>query len=210
MEQNNQISQVQKRNTAYKLRIGSIMSAQQTIEAERLKNIQVDDKKVVRVNVIANIIDKYIQEGEKKFGSITLDDGSGQIKAKAFGDDVDKFFSKLNQGDTILLIGLLRVWNNEIYITPEIIKPKEPEYLLVRKIEAESQEVKSADPAKLHELKDKILQMVKDAESSGGVDIEKIIMDLKESPGTINQEIKKLLEDGIAYEPRPGRLRYLG
>jgi len=29
-------------------------------------------------------------------------------------------------------------------------------------------------------------------------------------PNEINSEIKKLLEDGIAYEPRPGKLRYLG
>ena len=26
----------------------------------------------------------------------------------------------------------------------------------------------------------------------------------------INQEVKKLLEDGLAYEPRPGIVRYLG
>ena len=29
-------------------------------------------------------------------------------------------------------------------------------------------------------------------------------------PSLINQEIKKALEDGIIYEPRPGIVRYLG
>src|SRR3989338_10538680 len=114
-----------KRNIAYKLKIGDILSGNPIIENERIKNIEVNGKKVVRVNAIANVIEKYIQEGEKKYGSITLDDGSGQIKVKAFGDDVDKF-TKFNQGDTVIVIGLLRTWNNEIYLTSEIIRKKEP------------------------------------------------------------------------------------
>lgn len=205
-----QINQPQKRNTAYKLRIGSIMSGKQVMEGERFKHLDLQDKKAIRVNVIANVTDKYIQEGEKKFGSITLDDGSGQIKAKSFGDDVDHFFANLNQGDTIIAIGLLRVWNNEIYINPEIIKKKDPQFLLVRKLEVESEESKTQNTAQISALKDKILEMVKEAEKDGGIDTEKIITELKEHPETINQEIKKLLEDGIAYEPRPGKIRWLG
>jgi len=69
---------------------------------------------------------------------------------------------------------------------------------------------KPMDKEKIAELKDKILRMVKDAEKDGGVDIDKIIMEVKESPDAINKEIKRLLEEGVAYEPRPGKLRYLG
>src|SRR3989338_5807127 len=123
-----------KRHIAYKSRIGDLLKGQPIIEMERFKFLDCGDKQIVRVNIIANIIDKFIQEGEKKFASVTLDDASGQIKAKLFGEDVNKFNS-ISQGDTVLIIGLLRSWNNEIYITPEIIKPKEPAYLLVRKLE---------------------------------------------------------------------------
>lgn len=205
-----QISQVPKRHTAYKLRVGSILSAKQTIEAEKLKYININDKQIFRVNVIANVTDKYIQEGEKKFGSITLDDATGQIKVKTFGDDVEPFFSKINQGDTIMAIGILRVWNNEIYITPEIIKNKDPSFLLVRKLESESEETKVPDKSILSALKDKIINMVKEADKDGGIDVEKVITELKEHPDIINQEIKRLLEEGIAYEPRPGKIRWLG
>lgn len=66
------------------------------------------------------------------------------------------------------------------------------------------------DKAQISELKDKILQMVKDGEKDGGANIDQIILNLKESPDLINQEIKKLLEDGVIYEPRPGKIRYLG
>jgi hypothetical protein len=204
----NTTNQIQKRNTAYKLRIGPILNAKQEIEMERLKNIQINNQNIIRVNVIANIVDKYIQEGEKKFGSITLDDGTGQIKAKTFGDDVDKFFQLLNQGDTVMTIGLLRTWKDEIYITPEIIKKKQPEFLLIRKMEAEKSEIHEIKDTS--ELKQKIISMIKQAEGDGGVEIEKLILDLNEKPDHINSEIKKLLEDGVAYEPRPGKIRWLG
>lgn len=199
-----------KRNIAYKHKVGSILSGKPIIESERLKSLEIDNKQIARVNIIANVVDKYIQEGEKKFGSITLDDGSGQIKIKTFGEDVDEKFSNLNLGDTILLIGLLRSWNNELYISPEIIKKKDPSYLLLRKLEIESEMPRSMEKPERIVMKDKILSMIKDAEKEQGVDIEKIILELKEHPDLINSEIKHLLEDGVIYEPRPGKLRYLG
>src|SRR3990167_3390520 len=96
-----------KRNIAYKLRVGDILSGKTIMEGEMFKHLEFGDKKVIRVNLIANIVDKFIQEGEKKFGSLTLDDATGQIKLKVFGEDIGKFNS-LEQGDTLLVIGLLR------------------------------------------------------------------------------------------------------
>lgn len=198
-----------KRNVAYKLRIGSIQSGKPVLEADKLKYLEVGSLKVVRVNLIANVVDKFLQEGEKKYGSLTLDDASGQIRVKVFGEDVERL-APFQQGDTLLVIGLVRIWNNEIYLTPEIMKKKDPSYLLVRKLEIELSQPKDIDMEVLAALKDKVLVMVKEAEKDGGIDIDKIIMSLKESPEMINNEIRKLLEDGLVYEPRPGKLRYLG
>tara|TARA_Y100000310_G_scaffold336626_1_gene421688 strand:- start:2234 stop:2875 length:642 start_codon:yes stop_codon:yes gene_type:complete len=198
-----------KRFTAFKFRIGEILKGKQIVEQERLKFLEINNKEVMRVNVLANIIDKYVQDGEKKFASITLDDATGQIKVKVFGDDIEKF-SDLQQGDTILTIGLLRSWNNEVYVTPEIIKKRTPQYLLIRKLEIEADAPKTVEKETLLNIKDKITKMVKESEPEQGIDIDKIILELKEPPEIINQEIKKLLEEGIAYEPRPGKLRWLG
>jgi hypothetical protein len=52
--------------------------------------------------------------------------------------------------------------------------------------------------------------MIKAAEKDGGINMDTLIMELKEPPEIINQEIKRLLEDGMVYEPRPGKIRYLG
>lgn len=116
------------RNVAYKMRVGEIFAGKIVMEGERIKFLEHQNRQIVRVNLVANVIDKFVQDGEKKFASVTLDDSTGQIKLKTFGDDIEKF-APLNQGDTILVVGLLRTWNNELYITPEIIKRKsQPTY----------------------------------------------------------------------------------
>lgn len=198
-----------KRHIAYKFRIGSILEGTPQFENDRLKFLNINDKQVIRINLIANIIDKFIQDNEKKYGSITLDDATGQIKIKVFGEDLKKI-ENLNQGDTILVIGLIRSWKDEIYIIPEIIKKKDPSFLLIRKLEIESTQLNIPNKEKLFQLKDKIITLLKEGETNGGVEIENIILKLKENPDVINKEIKKLLEEGMAYEPRPGKLRYLG
>jgi RPA family protein len=200
-----------KRATAYKLRIGEILSGKPVKNDERFNFLELGDKEIRRVNVVANIIEKYENPGgenKTKYSSFTIDDASGQIKLKAFGDDVDNF-SNIEQGDTVMIVGKLREYNDEVYILPEIIKKKDPRYLLVRKLELQGEE-KKVDKTEVKAVKDKIIEMTKEAEKDGGIDTDKIVMELDSQPEIINQEIKKLLEEGLAYEPRPGKVRYLG
>ena len=202
-----------KRHTAYKLRIGDILIGKPILEEERFKFLELGNKNIVRVNVIGNIVDKYESEGERKFLSLTLDDGSGQIKLRSFGDDVEKF-KNINQGETVLVIGVLRYWNNEIYLLPGIVKEQDAKYLLIRKMEIEKERNRNAEsiPQKqIIAVKDKILGTIKNSEEDGGIDIDTLIMNLRDvAPEIINQEIQKFLEEGIIFEPRPGRVRYLG
>jgi RPA family protein len=202
-----------KRHIAFKFRIGDLLIGKPIMNQERFSFLELGDKKIVRVNVIGNIVDKYEREGEKQYAFFTLDDGSGQIKLKSFGEDVDKF-KNLNQGQTVLVIGVLRNFNNETYISPEIMKEQDPRYLLVRKMEIEKNRIANSEPTSRGQIvavKDKILELIKSSEQEGGIEIDKIIMSLREtSPEIINQEIKKLIEDGIIFEPRPGKIRWLG
>ena len=207
-----------KRETAHKIRIGDLLIANQIFEQseslnKRLQFVELGDKKILRVNLIANVIDKYESEGESKFATITLDDGSGQIRARVFGEEIAKF-QDLKQGDTIILIGMLRSYNQELYIMPEIIKKQDPKYLLVRKLEFEKETTKpltTEQKQKVKALRDQIIDKIKAAESNEGIDKDEIIMSLKSTnPKIITQEINKLLEEGIIYEPKPGRVRYLG
>ncbi len=198
-----------KRATAYKLRIGDILSGKQILEGDKFNFLELGGKQIIRVNVVANIIDKFESEGEKKYLSFTLDDASGQLRVKVFGDDVDRF-KEIGQGQTVMVIGKLRYFNNELYILPEIIKQQDPRYLLVRKLELEKEKPIEINKEEVKAVKDQIIEMLKEAEDSGGIDTDKLIMEIKASPDIINQEVQKLLEEGLAYEPRPGKIRYLG
>lgn len=214
----------QKRQIAFKLRIGDLLRGNQIFDQTqpenlnqtlrpRLLHVELGDKKIQRVNIIANVIDKFESESESKFATITLDDGSGQIRARLFGEDVTKF-RDLIQGDTLVIIGVLRSFNQELYIMPEIIKKADPKYLLVRKLEIEKETPKPPTPEQKQKIKafrDEIIEMIKSAEQYEGIDKDEIINKLKNGkPETVSQEIQKLLEEGIIYEPRPGRVRYLG
>jgi len=208
-----------KRNIAFKLRIGDILIGKPIFDAEKFSFVELGNKKIIRVNILGNVVDKYENEpaeGRTKFATLTLDDGSGQIKLRAFGDDVEKL-KNFSQGQTILVIGILRNWNNETYVIPEIIKDIDPKYLLVRKLETEKERTQESptteNKSQVGAIKDKIFDKIKKAEEDGGIDTDQLIMhpELREiSPEIINQEIKKFLEEGIIFEPRPGRLRWLG
>ncbi|MBS3066797.1 hypothetical protein J4205_03150 [Candidatus Pacearchaeota archaeon] len=197
-----------KRHVAYKLKIGDVIQGKRIFDADKFSFIELGDKKISRVNVIANVVDRY-SSVEKSYISLTVDDASGQIRIKIFGDDVNKF-SDISQGDTVLIMGLIRVYNDELYITPEIIKKKDPKYLLVRKLEFDKIKPKEVNKDIIIALSDKIIDKIKNSEPNG-IGSDKLMEEFKEiEPSLINQEIKKALEDGIIYEPRPGIVRYLG
>lgn len=200
--------EIRKRNVAYKMRIGDVLKGKPMVDEGKFLFLEIGDRKIVRINILANCVDKYVQEGEKQFASLTVDDASGQIKLKAFGEDIGPLKEVL-QGDTLQIIGNVREWNGELYMIPEVIKKVDPRWLLVRKLEIQNSR-KDMLVDKGSALKDMIMQKIKAAESEGGIDIDAIIMDTEASPDLINGDIKRLLEEGLIYEPRPGRLRYLG
>ena len=205
-----------KRNVAYKLRVGNILIGKPIMDGEKFSFLELGDKKIVRVNLMGNIVDKYESEGRnegRKYLFLTIDDGSGQIRLKVFGDDYEKF-KNFVQGQTVVTIGVLRNWNNETYISPEIIKEMDPKYLLLRKLEAEKDKILETGPiekSQIIAIKDKILELIKNSEENGGIETEEITQKFHEtSQAIITQEIQKLLEEGIVFEPRPGKIRWLG
>ena len=157
-----------KRNIAYKLRIGDLLKGKAVAEEGKFLYLELGDKKVVRVNILANCIDKFIQEGDKKYASITVDDASGQIRLKSFGDDIENL-KNITQGDTLQIIGNLREWNTDLYILPEITKKVDPRWLLVRKLEIQNAR-KDIALSKDSPVKDLVMKKIRDSEIDGGID----------------------------------------
>jgi len=86
--------------------------------------------KVFRINVIGIIIQK------EKIGSITnmlIEDQTGQMIARTF--EKLSYLNNVHVGDFVLIIGKVRMYNNEKYISPEIMKVTSPLWLKVRMLE---------------------------------------------------------------------------
>ena len=204
-----------KRSIAYKVRIGDILSGKPIMENERFAFLDLNGLKVRRVNGAGSVVEKYESEGEKKFIFVKIDDGSGQISLKLFGDDIQKI-KNLAVGETIVVIGGTRFFNNEIYISPETVSIQNPKYLLIRKMEIEKAPkvipptIETAQAPNSNSLKDKIIEVIKKAESTGGVEVIKIPVQVNDSFDKVNKEVQKLIEEGYVFEPRPGMVRWLG
>lgn len=124
------------RQVAYKLWICDLISSQIKKDEGEFSSQFIDFKgmKVSRVNIIANVVEKFIND-DKSFGSITLDDGSGVVRLKTWKEDTNKI-ERFNIGDIVNVVGRPRVYNEEGYIVPEILrKIDDPNFEILRKLE---------------------------------------------------------------------------
>jgi RPA family protein len=90
-------------------------------------------EKLSRVNVVATVTDKFISD-DRNYASITIDDGSGAIQAKVFGDDV-KIIENVGIGRLAVVIGKVKEYNDEVYINAESIRTADVNYENLRKAE---------------------------------------------------------------------------
>lgn len=73
-------------------------------------------EKISRVNIIGAVVDKFVGE-DGKYSSITVDDGSDAIRVKSF----EEFpFEKIELGDMVRVVGRIKEYNGEIYVTYEM------------------------------------------------------------------------------------------
>lgn len=129
--------EIKKRFTAFKLPIGLIQQGQIEFEQEKFSRLVLGNKEVVRVNLIGTVVDKFIND-ESTYASITIDDGTGTIRVKVFSDNIE-MLKEVQLGNTLTIIGVLRYFNNELYILPDIVKEIDARWLLARKLELQKE-----------------------------------------------------------------------
>ena len=121
------------RHVAYRVWIKDLFNGQFIEKTSELDSCSVlyNNKKMSRVHIIATVTQKFESE-DMTYSSVTIDDGSADIRVKAWAGDVD-IISNSRVGDLILLIGKIKKYNDEIYIVPEILKKVDPNWELVHK-----------------------------------------------------------------------------
>jgi RPA family protein len=152
---------------------------------------------------------------EKK-GSITnilVDDGTGNIVVRLFEEDNNT----INIGDTIIIIGKLRKYYDEKYISPEIVKKINPLWLKVRVKELKNFNFENNNIKFIKEeiIEDEdhllpfeiLIKLINQLDKGNGVAIETILekSTLKET----EKLIEKMLEKGDLFQNSPGKIKVL-
>ena len=129
-----------KRLTAIKTKIKQITTGKYVVQEGFNPNYIITNNgtRLSRVRILATVVDKFLSE-TNKFASITLDDGTDTIRAKAF--NAVSIFESIGIGDIIDAVGRIREYQGEIYILPEIVtKAEEPNMEILRELEIKKQE----------------------------------------------------------------------
>lgn len=228
-----------KRQIAYKVWISDVINSNFVKkEGWDPSYVEIGDKQISRVNIVATIIGKFVSE-DANYATITLDDGTETIRAKAFGPDVSKVL-EVNVGNIVRCIGKVKKYEEEVYLSPEIARQvDDPNWLLVRKLELKepkkAAKIKTEEPSeekteKVSEEKEEIvetvkqekvseekeededtdfLKIIKELDSGEGADMDKVI----EESGLDSEEAKNflfsLLKRGEVFEPKKGKLKVL-
>lgn len=119
------------RQTAVKITLGEVTQGKYIQEEDTLNYLLTSDqRKIYRLNVVGIIV--HLQ----KQGNITnvwLEDGTGKLVVRFFEEN--KVLGGLNPGNIVLVIGRLRQYNQEKYLSSEIVKKVDSSWLKLRKEE---------------------------------------------------------------------------
>lgn len=176
--------------------------------------VEIKEKQVSRVNLIGTIVNKSETEN-KNYVSLVLDDGSEQIRIKAWREDV-KILEKFNVGECVLVIGKVKNYNDETYILPEIVKQIDINWELARKLELMKnygkpvehkfvQEAKEESPAveeitfSSSNLRKDVLNLIEKYEEKSGITLEELKTELHKSIKEIYDIIEELIKEGQVY-----------
>jgi len=210
--ENPQTQEIQQRQVAYKMPISMLLNNQYIEQSGWNPDyIQVNERQVSRINLIATVIDKQIAES---FATITLDDSTGTIKARAFNQDVRKIHD-INIGDPVLAIGKPRKFNESLFLNLEIIKKLDPLWTKVRQLELKqefnlSENISNPFTIPLNTYNEKILNLIKDKDLGDGADVNEVINSSGLNEKQTEEIISELIKLGEIYEPKPNKIKILG
>jgi len=93
-----------------------------------------------RVAIVGFVVNKFYREGDdtgkKRFESITVDDGTDTIGVKVWGEEDASLLEGVKESILALVIGKIRKYNDEVYLTPEIVRElTDPNYMSLHLME---------------------------------------------------------------------------
>lgn len=90
--------------------------------------------RITRARVMGTVVDSFARE-DGSYATLRLDDGSGIIRVRAWGNDISRI-DRFSVGDVLDVLGRVKEFEGEVYLTPEIVLPVEdPNWEVVRDLE---------------------------------------------------------------------------
>ena len=116
------------RMTAVKLRIQDLVEG--TFDGKYVRTMFGE---VSEARILGTLIDVFLSD-DNNYISLTVDDGTETVRIKAWGKDVENLKQFL-KGDLIDVVGKVREYNDEIYLTSEVISKVPPNKWVLRELE---------------------------------------------------------------------------
>jgi len=77
-------------------------------------------EQVGRARMVGTVVEKF-QSDDGRFASITIDDGTGAIRARVFENDL-KMISGFENGDLVSVVGKVKSFRDETYVAPDFVR----------------------------------------------------------------------------------------
>lgn len=211
-----------KRHTAYKVWIADIVNRpyEKGLGEFDPNYVQIQDKKVSRVNIIATVIAKQEQDTS---ATVNLDDGTAGMQAIIW--DNKAMVQNIKVGATVIAIGKVREFNNQRQIALEIIRELTPEWRKLREEELKNEftaPLQQAAPQQVTQtvtnnttttqvtqadIRKEVLQAIETLDTDDGADFFKIVQTTGKDEELIDATVQALLKEGEIFEVKPGKLR---
>ncbi|NOZ76889.1 MAG: hypothetical protein GXO65_04285 [Euryarchaeota archaeon] len=188
-----------------------------------IRELYQGDREVSRVRVLGTVVSKFVSD-TGSFGSLTLDDGTDTIQARAFSEDLDKI-ELIRPGDMVDIVGRVREYNGEEYIALEAAaRIEDPNWELVRRLELymrrdsipgqltpppgggeESIQVEEESVTEDKGLV--VLGILEELDEGDGVSYSDLLARAAISEDELEEVLGDLMGRGDIYEPKIGRFK---
>ena len=179
--------------TAVKLRIKDLVEG--TCDGRSVSTIFGE---VSEARVLGTLIDIFVSDDEN-YMSLTVDDGTETVRIKAWRQDVGKL-KKFSKGDLIDVVGKVREYNEEIYLTPEVVLKVSPNKWVLRELELMKLYVRSGALEKVSEREP--LEKEIESELEEEPEIESTGVGERERKKETKKEVERQIEREEKTEPQ--------
>ena len=208
------------RLTAYKAWISDLLNSNyvETHGEFESNYVELYNNQISKVNLVATVVNK-MESDDKNYISITLDDGSEEIRLKTWREDI-RLLRDINIGEIILVVGKIKKYNEEVYLIPNVVKKMNVDWETARKLELIKTYGKPNETQNLNvypigsegekidveeikfttsNLRNEVLSLIEAYEEKEGISLEEVKENLHADVPKINSVIEELIKEGQVY-----------